>query len=643
MCGIAGVISSRPGCVESVKRMGQVLAHRGPDDEGVKVWPEHGVGLAHRRLSIIDLSPAGHNPMPNEDHTVWIVFNGEIYNFKDLRLELQRAGHTFRSSSDTEVILHAYEEWGEEHVRRLRGMFAYAIYDQRPQAESTGAPPSQRGRIFLARDRLGIKPLFYYWNGETFCFGSEIKAILACPGLDRELDRTALYDYLTYLYVPPPKTAYLHIRKLPPAHFLILDGGPPEVRRYWQLQPDSSTAAKTESEAIEQVREVLEESVRLHMVSDVPLGVFLSGGMDSSSVTALMVRQSQEPVRTFTIGFDVSEYSETHYARLVAQQFKTDHHERVVGVDVVRLMLSHITNLYDEPYADGSAVPTYYVSKLAREGVKVVLSGDGGDEVFAGYRWYFRWLARRKIRFIPLWVRRLAFAPISNLKRLNRRLKNAAYSLSLDDLALYAHQIELFMPREKRALLGPHWNDDFASYDDYWHYRRFWRHDLDPITRAQYLDLHTYLPDDILTKVDRASMAVSLEVRPPLLDHRVVETLIATPSRFRFARGEGKPLLKAVMKTELPPEILTRAKRGFAAPWEYWLETEKEWALGFLRNGVLAREGMLQRSIFADTGSAPDGLKLWALLVFEQWFRKELGKGSGDEAFLQPSSTIRDS
>jgi asparagine synthase (glutamine-hydrolysing) len=621
MCGISGVISPDGVDLDTVRKMSDVIAHRGPDDAGVQVWPDHGVGLGHRRLSIIDLSLAGRNPMTNEDGTVWIVFNGEIYNFQDLRLELERAGHTFRSNTDTEVIIHAYEEWGDEHIHRLRGMFAYALYDRRPHIANGRTEQHHSFRLLLVRDRVGIKPLFYYWYNHTFLYASEIKAILAYPGVNGTLDRTAIFDYLTYLYIPAPKTAYTHIRKLPAGHFLIFENEHVCVRQYWDVPLDNPSPVHTFDQAIEMVQETLTRAVRLHIVADVPVGVFLSGGLDSSTVTALMAQAVPEPIRTFSIGFDVAAHSETHYARLVADQYQTQHYERIVGYDSVRRMLPFVVEMYDEPYADSSAIPTYRVSVVAREQVKVVLSGDGGDEVFAGYNWYTGWLRLRPFDAVPFSVRRRLLPVLGSIWPERRRGKGFVTSLAMDPLAQYARLLELFSPAEKRQILAPEWTREFNDYDDYWYFRQYWHDELDPMTCVQYLDLKTYLPGDILTKVDRASMAVSLEVRPALLDHVLIERLFSIPTKFRAPNGRKKHLMKHATKNILPEAILNRPKKGFSVPWVAWMQTEGEWVERQLRS--IDSLGVFQENVTEVPNLLDRGIEVWALLLLQQWLLKQ--------------------
>lgn len=549
--------------------MRDAMTSRGPDDAGMEI--RNGTGLGHRRLSILDLSPAGHQPMCNEDRSVWVVFNGEIYNFAELRRELEGLGHRFVSNSDTEVIVHGWEAWGERCVERLRGMFAFAVWDDR------------RRVLFLARDRVGIKPLFYYWDGRTLAFASELKALRQCPDLDLAVDPTALFDFLTYLYIPAPKTAYKNVRKLEPGHRLLFDGRRLHAERYWDW--NFAPRPITERKAVEELRALLAETVRLHLVSDVPLGVLLSGGVDSSAVAAFA-----GPVMTFSIGFDVAEHSETAFARAVAGRFGTRHVESTVALAEGKRLLDWMVEWYDEPYYDTSAIPTYLVCREARRHVTVALSGDGGDEVFGGYTHYTRFRRLMAWDVLPKALRRLVPG------RSGERLR-------LDPLERYAFLMGGMVEHEKARVPGL---AKFKDYDALWSFRRFWREDLDVPTRLQYLDAKTYLPDDILTKVDRASMAVSLEVRPPLLDHRLMEFVATLPTHVRLKGGRLKYLLKKALEGLLPEEILTRKKKGFSVPLRTWLA-----------GGLLDEPGLAGLRY-------PHRVALWQL---DRWCRLRLGAG----------------
>ena len=603
MCGIAGFVSAEipPATLGA---MTDAIAHRGPDDSGGEVWTDHGVALGQRRLAIIDLSPAGHNPMPNETGDVWITFNGEIYNFQALRRELEAAGHVFRSNTDTEVILHAYEQWGDAHVQRLRGMFAYALYDRR------GPEP----RVLLVRDRLGIKPLHYAWHNGSLLFASELKGILAANAVPKTINREAIWEYLTYGYIPAPQTVYSSIQKLPAAHLLIWEGGQIRIQRYWQL-PEVENRPISLPDAIDQLDAQLTEAVKLHLISDVPLGVFLSGGVDSSGMTAYTSAALDEQLHTFSIGFDVAAHSEIEYARQVAQQFNTHHTEYTVGVGDLQTMLPRIITMYDEPFADGSAVPTFYLSQQTRQAATVAISGDGGDELFWGYRWFSSWLHESSTK-LPRQTRRLLPLLAGSLRWQQRLQKQ-----TLDDVERYGWRKSVFLPLEKRALLHPAWQREFTAQDDFAYLRDRWRDDLDPITRIQHLEMQTYLVGDILTKVDRASMAVGLEVRPPLLDHVLIEAVMQLQASVRVPQQELKGLFKRTLADKLPHEILYRPKKGFSAPYTHWLQAERDWVRDFINNGVAVANQILAPNPVEKINASYGGNRLWGLLVLEQWLR----------------------
>jgi asparagine synthase (glutamine-hydrolysing) len=598
MCGICGLWETQSVIDPAVLRaMNDRQAHRGPDDSGLYLNPDGRLGLGFRRLAIIDLSPTGHQPMTNEDGRLWIVFNGEIYNYAALRKDLTAAGHEFRSTSDTETVLHGYEEWGTGLLTRLRGMFAFALWDQ------------SRSQLLLARDRLGIKPLHYYWDGRRFAFASEIKSLLTLPGVKTDLDPSALWDYFTYLYVPTPKTAYKYIRKLPPAHFMQI--GPefvyegqlaPDIQEYWDVT-DWGGSALRGTEAVEAVRAQLADSVTSHMVADVPVGVLLSGGLDSTAVTAYASRgPARGPLQSFSIGFDVPEHNELNYAQLAADAYGTQHRTQIVAQGDLQSSLAQMVALYDEPFADASGLPTLAVSQLAARQVKVVLAGDGGDETLAGYFKYMRFLelaaqdvgspGLRRFFFESLLMRGLA--PAAGLPKvlglINAGLLDLRGKEGVDRFGALISPVKSF----QKARLLPDLAAEFRGYDDYWYLRRYWRADLDPLARMQYVDIKTYLHDDILTKVDRASMAASLEARVPLLDHLWVELAASLPSDLRF----DKAVLRQAMAGVLPEPILTRGKKGFSAPLLSWMPAET-------RNG--ARLG---------------GLALWTARLYDTWNRQ---------------------
>src|SRR6266436_4954877 len=584
MCGIAGIadVSGRPVDERLLRVMTTVQAHRGPDGEGFVC--RGGVGLGHRRLAIIDLV-TGEQPMASDDGAIWLVFNGEIYNYRELRGELESRGVHFRTSSDTEVILRAYEVDGPACVRRLRGMFAFAVLDERA------------GRVFLARDRVGIKPLVYAWDGRRLLFASEIKGILADRSVPRDLDPEALSDYLTYHYVPAPRTIFRSIRKLPPASTLILPlaGGTPVVSRYWQLQfaPDQRTG---ESEWLERLQGHLADAVKSHMVSDVPIGAFLSGGVDSSSVVALMAQASSTPIRTFSIGFAEADFDELAFARQVATRYGTDHYELVVkpnAVDVLPKLAWH----FDEPFADSSAIPTYYVSKITREHVTVALSGDGGDENFAGYRRYARAVALHE-RFDqgPARLARPFLRLASGLLPVGAPGQAWTGMLGAGPVERYLRLVTFQHRETLRRLLSDDLGELAGSGPNPAVFSRLASEGGAPdyVSTLQQIDMATYLPDDILAKVDRASMAVSLESRVPLLDHRLMEFVATIPSTLKLRNGSGKYLLKQAMARDLPDGILTRRKMGFGVPLGDWFRHELR---DMTRDVLLGRQSR-QRGVF---------------------------------------------
>lgn len=610
MCGIVGIIDLESKVEsETLIRMRDTLSHRGPDGAGIYLSADSKVGLGHRRLSIIDLSSAGRQPMCNENRRIWVTYNGEIYNFQTLREELIKKGHTFKSQTDTEIIIHSYEQWGEECVSRFIGMFSFAIYDENKE------------KLFLARDRFGIKPLFYYWDGERFLFGSEIKAIIAHPMVKRDIDSSAIYDYLTYLYIPTPKTIYKNIRKLPPAHTLTFDTNDLDIKEYWDVDFKSNEDLN-ENECINLVNRYLNESVKMQLISDVPVGVFLSGGLDSSIVTAKMCNIIKAPVKTFSIGFDVKEHSEIEYSRIMADKFQTQHHEKVIGKDILEEMIPKVISMYDEPCSNSSAIPTYYVSKLAKKRVKVVLSGDGADEVFAGYNWYDRWLKLQKYNFIPHYLKSNCFNVINTFSNRIKVFPNPRFMshmfLPHDGVEQYGHLMSVFTPEEKRENLSEGFLQNFSKCDDFWYFRKYWRSDLDPISRMQYLDMKTYLHEDCLAKVDRASMAVGLEVRVPFLDHRLVETIANFPPLLRYNNGDKKYILKQSMKNDLPKEIVERNKKGFSAPIHYWLD--KNIVAKSLLNGECMKRGIFDEKVMHNMGKL-NGAHRFSLMVLEKWFR----------------------
>jgi asparagine synthase (glutamine-hydrolysing) len=629
--------------------MCRVLAHRGPDDEGMvfikgsecfemkgpskSSFEQAGfqVGLGHRRLSIIDLSEAAHQPMTNEDGKIWIVFNGEIYNFQEIREGLEKKGHFFKSKSDTEVILHAYEEWGVECLNCLRGMFAFAIWDSTLQ------------RLFMARDRLGKKPLVYFNQNGQFVFASEIKALLQVPGVEKKVNGNAIHHYLTYQYVPSPDTIFEGIKKLPPAHYLLYDrDGNLRIERYWRLHFNSSHHTDINlQELSDRIRTELEESVKLRLISDVPLGAFLSGGVDSSLIVGLMAKLSGHPVKTFSIGFEEKDFDELYYARIVANHFSTDHHEFIVKPDAIEILPKLVWH-YNEPFADSSAIPTYYVAKMTRNYVKVVLTGDAGDENFAGYPRYLRskWVAQ--FSRIPEKIRRKFLPPFLRLaaqmhwkEKTFNRLADFVAAISSNQARNYAEQVKIFNGGEKEDLYSPDFIDILKGTDsvDYLVRKYEEAETEDLIEQLLYLDINTYLPEDLLVKMDIATMASSLEARVPFLDHHLMEFIATIPPRLKLKGTVTKYILKEAFSDFLPQPILARKKMGFGVPVSRWFRNElKDYVYEILldsrtfNRGYFKREGV-QRLLNDHIALRYDhSAKIWSLLFLEMWFRVFIDK-----------------
>jgi asparagine synthase (glutamine-hydrolysing) len=565
MCGIAGILLNGRGAgaamasgtaerlAESARAMADTLVHRGPDDAGVWASADGTVALSHRRLSIIDLSPLGRNPMSWDGGRLWITFNGEIYNFRELRRELEQAGHRFRSQTDTEVVLAAYAQWGIDAASHLVGMFAFALWD---------AP---RRRLWLVRDRLGKKPLYYSEQDGAIRFASELKAIVASSAFSREIDPAAVRLYLRYGYVPSPHTIYSHARKLAPGHWLLCENGGVTLQRYWDPVPFAlAQTPRADGDAELELESRLSTAVSQRLVADVPLGAFLSGGIDSSLVVALMREQTTAPVRTFTIRFDDQEYNEADHAAAVARHLGTEHHEQTCSDRQMLAVIDRLPEMFDEPFADSSAVPTYLVSKIARETVTVALSGDGGDELFFGYPRYGFFSTAKPLLSLPRTLQRVAAFGAARLP--TRRLRRIADVLRNDDDDRYGRFVSWWSPGDVAGMTGSA-PGDAALYADV--LRR--SDDLAEDERPALLDLVSYLPEDILTKVDRASMAVSLEVRAPLLDHRVVEFALGLPASLKIRGGSMKWLLRQLLYKRVPRALVDRPKMGFGVPLAPWL------------------------------------------------------------------------
>ncbi|MBK1672767.1 asparagine synthetase B [Ectothiorhodospira shaposhnikovii] len=630
MCGITGIFDIQgqaPIDRGLLERMNQTQFHRGPDEGGVHLEP--GIGLAHRRLSIIDLS-SGQQPLFNEDHTVAVTYNGEIYNFPALTDTLKAAGHTFRTHCDTEVIVHAWEEWGEDCVRHFRGMFAFAVWDRNRQS------------LFLARDRLGIKPVYYAHlpNGQCI-FASELKALMAHPDLPRSLDPRAVDEYFAYGYVPEPRTIYQGVHKLPPGHTLLLQRGraPGEPREYWDV-PFQPHAPMDEAQAMEALVERLREAVRIRLVAEVPLGAFLSGGVDSSAVVAMMAGLMDDPVKTCSIGFSDPRYDESAHAAQVAERYHTSHRQRQVDPDDFSL-LDRLADLYDEPFADSSALPTYRVCELARQDVTVALSGDGGDETLAGYRRYRFHLQEERVRnHLPLGLRRPLFGTLGRIyPKLDRaprmfRARATFQALARDAVEGYFNNIAVIRDEQRLNLYSPAFRRQLEGHTAVDVLRRHAARAPveDPLSLVQYLDMKTYLPGDILTKVDRASMAHALEVRVPILDHPLVEWISGLPPSLKLRGGEGKYLLKKAMEPHLPNDILYRRKQGFAVPLDQWFrgplkQRLQDTILGDrLQDAGLFEMNTLRHLVDAHASGRRDySAPLWSLFMFEAFLRRSEG------------------
>jgi asparagine synthase (glutamine-hydrolysing) len=625
MCGIAGIIETTPERrvdAAAIHQMCEVIVHRGPDDEGLFV--RGGVGLGMRRLSIIDLA-GGHQPIFNEDHSVVVVFNGEIYNFPRLRKELEESGHHFYSNTDTEVIVHLYEDHGADCVQKLRGMFAFAVYDLKHR------------RLLLARDRLGIKPLHYAFQNGRLWFGSEIKSILAVSPELKEIDQQALLEYFSFGYIPDPDTAFKAIRKLPPGYVLELADGKIRLNQYWDFPAYGSQEQISEEECLQELERRLEEAVRIRLISDVPLGALLSGGVDSSLVVAMMARSSSRPVKTFSIGFSKQDFNESEHARRVAERFGADHHELIVEADLAST-LDALSRGLEEPFADSSMIPTYHVCRLARRHVTVALSGDGGDELFAGYDRYAIHLDRLKYMRIPSWAGFFFRRGIYPLLPLRLRGRKFAYNITLPPDERFLDGLAFILPDRESKLFSREYRRTIAELPD--PQNRFLNYlekapGKDLLSRWLYLESKTYLVADILTKVDRMSMAASLEARVPILDHLFVEYVTSLPASWKFRNGQKKYILKKLAeRAGVPREVIYRPKQGFALPLVHWFRQEfREELLRLLLEPRSLERGYFDaRALRTLIGEHLEGYRdhsavLWSLLIFELWHRNYLESG----------------
>jgi asparagine synthase (glutamine-hydrolysing) len=614
MCGICGLVAGeREGHpdLEAVARMSGRLVHRGPDDDGL--FCEGPVVLAARRLSIIDLA-GGHQPIENEDGSCVVVQNGEIYNYRELKRELAGRGHRFATDCDTEVLVHGYEEWGDAFAERLRGMFAIALWDKR------------RRRLLLARDRFGIKPLYYCHVEGSLSFASELKAMLEQPGFSREIDPQAVSAYLAFNSIPAPLTIFKQARKLPPGHLLTWEGGEVALRRYARPGPTSAVRSGSAEELAAELREVLDDSVRAHLVADVPVGVLLSGGVDSGGLAALASRHVGEPLRTFSIGFEEEGFNELSRARLVAERYGTDHHELVLRPDAVEL-LPKLVEAFDEPFGDSSALPTYLVSELAVSEVKVALSGEGGDELFGGYYTYVADLLARRVGRLAALARPLAEALPSRTDRVgfDYKAKRFARAAALPPLERHHGWKEIFSPQARGELAGP----GASAWDPLDLYRERYAETAGaaPLARMQDVDLGIYLVDDLLVKTDRLSMAHSLELRVPFLDPKVAEFAFSLPTKLKVRGTAKKRLLRQALAPLLPREIVHGRKQGFSIPIAAWLRGPLEpFAREVLAPSAIARQGLLDPAAVTPildrhcSGQEDLSRQIWGLMALTLWF-----------------------
>lgn len=627
MCGVTGVVdlrSERAVREDLLRAMTDSLFHRGPDGDGFHLEP--GVGFGHRRLSIIDLE-GGKQPLYNEDHTVVVTFNGEIFNFVQIQKELVLRGHTFRTRCDTEVIVHAWEEWGVDCLKRFNGMFAFALWDRNKRT------------LFVARDRLGVKPLYYAEVDGWLIFGSELKAVLHHSSVQRHIDPRAVEDYFAFGYVPDPKTIYLGVKKLEPGEYLLHERGGATLRpqRYWDVPLTGQHRAVSDVHAVEhELRDRLKEAVRKRLISDVPLGAFLSGGIDSSAVVAMMRELGGNKILTCSIGFREPQYDESEFAELVAAAKQTNHKKEIVEASDYSL-LDKLVGIYDEPYADSSAIPTYRVCELARRHVTVALSGDGSDENFIGYRRYRLFSAEERLRrLIPASLRRRIFGPLGRLyPKLDWaprvfRGKTTFQALAHETVDAYLHAVSLSSDEMRSAMFAPKFKRELQGYNarEIFHAYTAGKSFDDALSMVQYLDFKTYLPGDILTKVDRASMAHSLEVRTPFLDYELVEWVAQLPTALKLKGGVGKHVLKESMRPLLPEHVLFRKKMGFAVPIDLWFRSSLNERIGVALSAPHLRDSGIFDGNYLDrllrehsSGRRNHSTTLWSLLMFEGFMR----------------------
>lgn len=626
MCGITGVLNLSGASVGHflLRQMTTLLAHRGPDGDGFFV--DGPIGLGHRRLRIIDLSERGKQPLSNEDGTVWVTFNGEIYNYRELRADLTKRGHVFHSNTDTEVVVHAFEEEGIACLKRFNGMFAFGLWDARQR------------KLYLVRDRVGIKPLFYYLDSEWLIFASEIKAVLCHQAVERRVDLKALHTFLSLNYTPAPYTLFEGVKQLLPGHYLVCDSaGNVSEHEYWDLEYTLDDT-HSEGEFVGRFQKLLQEAVRKRLMSDVPFGAFLSGGLDSSSIVYCMAQCLDAPVETFSIAFAEDSYDESAYARAVAHCCQTQHHERVVRPDAVEV-LPRIVWHAEEPTADSSMIPMYYLARMAREQVTMVLSGDGADETLAGYETYQAYYLARLYRLLPGWIRQRLLAPLVNALPVSDakvswdfKLKRFVRGAELGDERGHAYWRTIFDEEAKRLLYRPEVREALCGEETFDLYRTYFEkaNDWHPLNRLLYVDTRFYLPNDMLVKVDRMAMAHGLEARVPFLDHELVEFLATVPPRFKLRRlMHKKYLLKCAMQERLPRQVLSRRKQGFNVPKGIWIKNElKVFVADTLSRRNISAMGLFEPNVVADLltehwrSQKDNSHQIWGLLVFTLWWQQ---------------------
>jgi len=634
MCGITGIYSPGTRIEQSVlSAMTQTLCHRGPDDSGTYIDTESDVGLGHTRLSIIDLSPRGKQPMSNSDGSITASYNGEIYNYREIREKLRRKGHSFTSDSDTEVVVKAYEQWGMNCLREFVGMFALAIWDARKKT------------LFLARDRAGVKPLYYYRGGGLFLFASELKSIMKHPGFSRRISRHGLFLFLRYNYVRSPHTIFEDTFKLEPGHYISVRNGEVTKHKYWNIADyyNMPLLAGSEEEITEELEGILVDSFKYRLVSDVPVGLFLSGGIDSSLVAALLQKNLSTPVKTFTIGFSEKKHNEAHHAKKIAEYLGTDHTEHYISQDEALEIVPKLPLIYDEPFSDNSVIPTYLVSQIARQRVKVALSADGGDELFCGYKHYARNLSRcSTFEKIPHVLRRAmglglslltperfdrvaGLVPVGSLKRLGpgySKRRGAFLCINSDNMTgMYKFSHGTWSPKEIMGILGESSEVGDSTFEE--QFRAVEENGF--MTQMLAADFGVWLPDDVLTKVDRASMSVGLESREPLLDHRIAEFAARIPPEYKYRNGESKYILRKVLEKYLPVKLFDREKMGFGSPVNSWVGGKLlPLVRDYLSESAIKRDGIFNSDAVSEWmnkfyNNEITGKRVWNLLVFQMW------------------------